>query len=1228
MHLSNFFFRILPSLIFLLTGYNRLVAQDINEENFTHYTKADGLSNNIINGLMQDSTGYIWITTYSGINRFNGSNFAQIHVNNDSLSLPSEQQRGLVWLDHRRLAAYSDGIHIIDTRTGETRNLFIPYPDKQLQYKFNTIRGVRSNASGDIFLLTSSGLYHFDKNYRLLFRYDHYRREEAGAVSFAFGRSMFWLDERRLIIFTTAGIYCYDTRNYTFRKMEASDCPEMKEFLSYPKGDYQFFQPKPGSFFVTTPLRDSIIYINLAGKKRMASSLPFNKGGEEFGYRSELITLSDSSFYVTGHESGFFRLRLDPQTGQITFDPKKYFPFYSCRYLLQDRDHNLWVATTKGLFRQDNSRAYVQQSTLPSWLQASYPNIVIDDIYATRDKVYVGTRGNGGLLVFDKQQLQFIRRIEFSKNKKNANNVYAIAPLNDSCLLVGTNGPLFRVNTETGAVREVALDKFTNGADWIADLWKDRQDNIWVASENIYKYDSRQNNFSIVSTGPEPYNKIQETDNIQGDDAGNIWVSGHGLLRYNVARGVFDKLIDSFPFIKFPDRRVSSFVADHRNNLWITSYNNGLVCYNIDKGITHHFTKSDGLPDNNIAAMIVLGNKLWIATCSGIACLDVQTFRITSFEKEDGFPDLTVAIGAKFFYDVERNKLLIGFSNTIVQFDPDIIFKKSQVPRFFIESLATGDQKEIVYPGKNITTTWRNNEIGVTIGCINFFTSSSQRFAYRILKDDSTHWQPLGTQNCFTISSLPAGYNRIQVKLFSLDNRWPDQVKEIDITVLPPFWQQKWFLTLSTLLLLLGVYLLLKWRIGLTRKKEQAKTHIQKLKADEYKNQFELEQISHYFSSSLANKKNVEEILWDVAKNLIGRMKYVDCMIYLWDKDRTRMIPKASYGPNPISDARAVLPGQGVVGHVMKTWKPLLIPNTRQDKRYRMGALLCLSEICVPIIHNNELIGIIDSEHDSVYYYKDRDLKILTTIATLVGNKIKEIESEQFLEIKQKEIAYINQQLAEAQLSALQTQMNPHFIFNSLNSIKGMILENEQQKASRYLSKFAHMIRTTLNQSKEIFTTLCENIEHLESYLLMEKLRFDDSFTFRITVDEHIDQEEILIPTLMIQPLAENAIWHGLMRKEGEKKLSIRFSRLGETISCTIMDNGIGLRRSEQLKQLNRSPHQSVGLSNLRNRIKIMNEKYDTGCTLEITDIKDFNPDKTGTRAILRFNVITNKPSV
>ncbi|HET7117997.1 MAG TPA: hypothetical protein VFI29_15985, partial [Hanamia sp.] len=141
-------------------------------------------------------------------------------------------------------------------------------------------------------------------------------------------------------------------------------------------------------------------------------------------------------------------------------------------------------------------------------------------------------------------------------------------------------------------------------------------------------------------------------------------------------------------------------------------------------------------------------------------------------------------------------------------------------------------------------------------------------------------------------------------------------------------------------------------------------------------------------------------------------------------------------------------------------------------------------------------------------------------------------------------------------------------------------------------------------------------------------LRFDDSFTYLIKTDDEIDKENTLIPTMMIQPLAENAIWHGLIPKKGKKKLSIYFSALGETITCTIEDNGIGIKHSQQLKCLNRPLHKSVGLSNLHNRIKLINEKYNTNCTLEIIDLGDLNSNKTGCRAVLSFNININKPDL
>lgn len=1218
------------TILLVFMSIHRLPAQDLHESNFVRYTTAQGLSHNRITGIAQDSVGYLWVSTASGLNRYNGNQFVQFHSSNDSSSLPAEILERLVWLDNRRLAMCGVGLHILDTYTGQTKNLFIPYHDKQYLYKFNTVVSVTGDKSGDIYLITNSGFYHFDNQYKLQFRYDHYPEEKVSTSYFGFGRNIFWIDDQRLIIVSLNGMYTYNIKSRKFSKMSPADWPAFAEFLDYPKTLYKIFQPAAGSLLVMKPGTDSLVYLEMKSGLKTYARLPFVLSGNDFHFRSRLIAMNDTLWYLTSHTAGFYKIGFEPRNGDISFYPEKYFPSYYCRTILKDKDQNFWIATSKGLFRQNNTLLHLQQAPVPATVEAASPNILVEDIVTTSDKVFVGARGNGGLLVYNKNTLQFIRQVRPQQNRENSSTIYALDYADKDHLLLGTNGPLYKMNVHNYTCTKIVPRLWNPDSDWVSDIYKDSRGDLWMTSSHIYRKTSGTDSFEVVTSTEKVFNKIHLASHMGEDASGNIWMAGHGICRYNTNTQMFDRLIDSFPYIKMPNKQVNTWVADPYNNLWIANYENGLVRYNLNDKSFRHFTRNDGLPDNNIVSLIVVNNRLWVAGNSGIACLDLKSQEITSFGEEDGFPDMPVVQGAGFFYDSSQNQLYMGFSNVIVRFNPDSLLMKTPAPRLFIESITAGNLQSSYLLSTAFESSWQDNEITVTIGSINFFNSSSQRFAYRIVKNGAGHWQSLGSRSTFAISNLSPGLHRIQVKLSSSDNRWPEQVKEILVTIKPPFWKETWFTTTLAVLILSGVYALVRWQTGLARKQEQQKTNIQELKAAEYKSKFELEQISNYFSSSMAGKKQVDEVLWDLTRNLIARLNYEDCMIYLWNEDKTKMIQKAAYGPKGSPEALLehvfdVEPGQGVVGYVMQTKEPLLIPDTRIDPRYRKDEMERLSEICVPIIHNNELIGIIDSEHSELSYYKEADMKILTTIATLVGNKIKQIESEQSLQVKQAEIAFINQQLAEAQLSALQTQMNPHFIFNALNSIKRMILDNQQQKASRYLSKFAQMIRLTLNQSKEIFATLQENIEYLERYLEMEKLRFDDSFTFQIVVDAEVDEEEAMIPTLMIQPLVENAIWHGLMHKEGEKKLSISFTRQAETLICTIEDNGIGIRQSEKLKQGKKTSHRSLGLDNLNNRIMIMNEKYETGCRLDITDLKDIDETKCGTLAVLHFNIVNNK---
>jgi sensor histidine kinase YesM len=187
-------------------------------------------------------------------------------------------------------------------------------------------------------------------------------------------------------------------------------------------------------------------------------------------------------------------------------------------------------------------------------------------------------------------------------------------------------------------------------------------------------------------------------------------------------------------------------------------------------------------------------------------------------------------------------------------------------------------------------------------------------------------------------------------------------------------------------------------------------------------------------------------------------------------------------------------------------------------------------------------------------------------------------------------------------MNALHAQMNPHFVFNSLNSIREMILNNENSEASRYLSKFAHLIRVTLDQSHHPFISLRHTIDYLNRYIEMEKIR-NAHFHFQMILDPALDPDETILPPMLIQPFIENAIWHGVNGADKGIHIRVAFSRRDEHMVCTIDDNGIGIHNALERKQTSaETDHQSLGISNIQHRIDLLNKKYHQQSSVTILD--------------------------
>ncbi|MGV6829655.1 MAG: tetratricopeptide repeat-containing sensor histidine kinase [Flavobacteriales bacterium] len=205
----------------------------------------------------------------------------------------------------------------------------------------------------------------------------------------------------------------------------------------------------------------------------------------------------------------------------------------------------------------------------------------------------------------------------------------------------------------------------------------------------------------------------------------------------------------------------------------------------------------------------------------------------------------------------------------------------------------------------------------------------------------------------------------------------------------------------------------------------------------------------------------------------------------------------------------------------------------------------------------------------------------------------------QYRSVKQQK--YANNLLA---LKSLRTQMNPHFIFNALNSVNSFIASNDERAANKYLSEFSQLMRSVLENSEEDFIPLNKEIELLEIYVKLEHFRFKDKFDYNIYVDKLIELDNFFIPPMLLQPYIENAVWHGLRYKKEKGFLQVRFEFINETtIKIKIEDNGIGREQSKKLKTNNQVKQQSKGMGNIKKRINILNKMYQDKVDVFISNV-------------------------
>ena len=222
---------------------------------------------------------------------------------------------------------------------------------------------------------------------------------------------------------------------------------------------------------------------------------------------------------------------------------------------------------------------------------------------------------------------------------------------------------------------------------------------------------------------------------------------------------------------------------------------------------------------------------------------------------------------------------------------------------------------------------------------------------------------------------------------------------------------------------------------------------------------------------------------------------------------------------------------------------------------------------------------------------------------------------------KEQKLADYKSRTAALEMMALRAQMNPHFIFNCLNSINRFILKNEPDAASDYLTKFSKLIRLILQNSQAKSVCLENELESLCLYIDMEISRFEDQFSYQIILDPALEIEHLEVPPLIIQPYVENAIWHGLMNKGDKGNLLIELHRERNTLCCIITDDGVGRKQAAVLKSKSANKNKSLGMQITAHRLELINALNEKATTVEVTDLVDSSGEACGTSVLLKIPV-------
>ena len=1181
---------------------------------FSQLNSDEGLSDNYIYDMCTDKNGNLWVATGDGLNMFNGKKVTRF-FKQEYPQLRSDNYREILCDENNRIwiMSFTGDVTLID----ENRRFhhLSPY----LKEKSLRIRWILHTKNQGIMLLMDDGIYSFAAGNRILTQdslsINSFSKIEVAGLDTMQAKGFLQIDhydDNSYIITKDYGFYRVDFKEKTIGKKYA--IPKLDMFPKWGPQDMLAYDYS----------KSKLISINLANEE---ITYPLDGIVDQFG---------------------------QPLTEQVV-NTKKI------------NDEEVLLATFKdGLYifniKTKKLYHYKHDAADPTSIANNRPNIITTD---STGWVFVGATPNG--VSYFKTNAVIGQQTVFKDKKGNGYDGFInnLTSKDDDTYYLGVDDNLLEWKRSTNTTNFIDLGatigKSSLNNEVVVRLCFDNSNRLWVATAtpNIFVLDDNKKLVKHLTNDTRIANCIPGGSiwdmKLQPD--GFVWVcSSHGMYRINPNNFQVDRF-KQHPLSAIRSSSCSfSFFSDS-DNVWIGVYSKGLwhyqfstqkltnfntsnsaltsndiFCINKDdfgnlyaggptglfilltNGKAKTITDKDGLLSNRVEILMLdKKNRMWMGNDVALSCLDIKDTSLRVFDERYGLSVQGFRIGS-YFQNLE-GEMFWGTEKGLQYFYPDELYNYKPELKVSINRIETRDIISNLTQSNVYHLSATDNYVTFYFNAIEYLTQLKTFYEYKLEGVDQ-NWIKVINEDFVRYNSLRPGEYVFRLRASNDNKTWKDSENEVTVIIASPFYATWWFKALSLVIGLIIIWWVLKY---FARKQLKQREEL------------ETEVVINYFASQINRHQKTDDMLWDIAKNCISRLNFEDCVIYLIDEERNVLLQKAAYGPKMERDFTIYQPieipiGKGIVGTVAQTGRPELIGNTEIDKRYIADDARRLSELAVPLIVDNKVIGVIDSEHSQKNFFKQKHLNILNTVAVLCATQIQRVRAEEEKQQAKIETLENKQKMAESRLQSLRLQMNPHFLFNALNSIQQMILANEEMVATRYLSKFSKLLRTILVHSDKEFVSLKEELEILNLYIDLESIRFKDSFKYNIECDEEIDTDEIKLPTLLIQPFVENAIWHGLMHKEGERFLQVKFSEQHDCIHCVIEDNGIGRERSREAKLATGQgkKHTSKGIEVSIERLKAMSNGNGRVGSLQIFDLTDKNGNAIGTRVEIIFPAQNN----